>query len=1269
VLAGLYDYFKVKYKPVNRPHPKKFPWTTNAMTHPMTVDQLAHWIRGAFALNQGVFQEVVRSPTGQTAALLVVLTAGLSLAIGQSIILFINRVSPFRFVFSLLLNAVLFTCGFLFLVLSTWVLGWFPGFVLVPWTALVTVWGLSYAPLLFSFLGALPYAGVPILNGLSVWRLLSMIVGFSAIAQVSGAVAFAHAAVGWSILQLLEGTIGQPIAKLGQRLAERVAGVDLADNATELAAMIESGLEQISTVLTGDTSPESAAVDSGQKLSFQSAIAENVTSTEIGRTVTINPLSSRRPSEQLRARLSYDWQGIPQAIRLGSILLGMGLLFAILALLLYPIRNSLFYWHETLPQWLQWGFDLVWIGVIAIVFAGLLAPLEALGWWAGWYGDRMDASHGRTGAMPRAGDRSERRSISRYVIYLDGVAQSGEEYTPDVAEFIRSLQAVLPTDVEFVQGLMMYSVFNRPLSEDRPLAWLWRLADRVRWKNPAALLGIFLNLRNILIVGVSADRRYGPIYNQGIAQVLYNGLIQRGYEPGSGIPITLIGYSGGGEMSVAAAPYLKRVLGAEIEVISLGGVMSANNNFLKLEHLYHLVGARDRVSRLSSILFPGRTRLFPLSYWNRALRKGKISQISLGPMGHQVPGGIMDPNAFLPNGESYLQHTIANVLSILEGQFLIAAPSHPRPVSNYEYYQQADFNHYRYYPLDQTVNAKLYHPIAAWTGRLILPQHKERRQVRGVWFEVHHAEVGYESWAGQIVMLRWIDEPDVKQRVRAVTRDVHFSVDAEYSSQYGGSIHPDRLDHWQQVGPLESLAGAHPQDDLIVMLTGRVQIEIGDSPILRIGQQPVEITGRYYGLVQFIAPIEGTDRFQVRHFDSTSRQFSGEITLVSLPQVLPAPAYGSYASTTRALERSPLNEMGWYIYGAPDRTGMFIVQSLAPRSLLRLQPDRVIFGDEAAYRYIRREAWENVTAQKGRISSVLCAGDRQDEEIQAAIDEWQEGDRALVLHVYGGIGGKRKEPAAATPLFFGHFAYGVATVIRDPLSHDLRFEIQYHQVYSHNTDGLTAGTHHWSRYMGDRQWGWLGNRPVCDILVKFDPFTGDYAINQQRQSPLTNMLNQLQAMTARYRIGDGTGATYVGAANNCAQDSNQALFASIRSIEQAMATLQPVVQSWQTTDPVQAQRYQQLLALKVKLRRQLQPLGAPRADWEANEFNLGTTLEDDPLRNLWTGIGSWRTLLPRKASDAIVHVFLKQGAAVWVLRTTQVGGYDEDIEPIAPMTL
>jgi predicted Abi (CAAX) family protease len=93
-----------------------------------------------------------------------------------------------------------------------------------------------------------------------------------------------------------------------------------------------------------------------------------------------------------------------------------------------------------------------------------------------------------------------------------------------------------------------------------------------------------------------------------------------------------------------------------------------------------------------------------------------------------------------------------------------------------------------------------------------------------------------------------------------------------------------------------------------------------------------------------------------------------------------------------------------------------------------------------------------------------------------------------------------------------------------------------------------------------------------------------------------------------------------------------------------------------------------LAAFGNDLKSTLQPLGNLRPDWEKNEFNLGSSIEDEPIRNLIMGLGSWRTVLPRKASDVVVRSFLKYGASAWVLRTSQVGGHDPDIEPIAPMT-
>jgi len=109
--------------------------------------------------------------------------------------------------------------------------------------------------------------------------------------------------------------------------------------------------------------------------------------------------------------------------------------------------------------------------------------------------------------------------------------------------------------------------------------------------------------------------------------------------------------------------------------------------------------------------------------------------------------------------------------------------------------------------------------------------------------------------------------------------------------------------------------------------------------------------------------------------------------------------------------------------------------------------------------------------------------------------------------------------------------------------------------------------------------------------------------------------------------------------------------------------------NWSQEDPAQAAQFAEVLRFGRVLKQTLQPFGKPRADWETNEFNLGSTLEDKPIENLLTGISSWRTLLPRKASDTVARKFLEYGAAAWILRTNQVGGYDPDIEPIAPMTL
>ena len=129
------------------------------------------------------------------------------------------------------------------------------------------------------------------------------------------------------------------------------------------------------------------------------------------------------------------------------------------------------------------------------------------------------------------------------------------------------------------------------------------------------------------------------------------------------------------------------------------------------------------------------------------------------------------------------------------------------------------------------------------------------------------------------------------------------------------------------------------------------------------------------------------------------------------------------------------------------------------------------------------------------------------------------------------------------------------------------------------------------------------------------------------------------------------------------------LFTCLQRIEQQVRANRELLRQGNEENPESAQRLQQLLRLGKKLKQKLQPIGGLRSDWENNEFNLGSTLEDEPIRNLITGLGGWRTMFPRLASDTVVKIFLDRGATVWVLRTNQIGGCDRSIEPIAPMTI
>ncbi len=1218
--------------------------------------ELLGWV---LALNAEAFRQLNELPYGSIVALFVVLAAGLSQAIAHSAILFVNQLKPIRLFYSLFLSAVLFAFGYLFLVFSTWLISLTPLIAKAPFGVLARTLGFSYAPLVFSIFGAMPYFGQPILTLLSVWQLLAIVIGFSAVTGATLWQSCGTVAAGGITLWLLQRTLGRPVMQLGDWIACKVAGVQMVRDRAKLKTFFQQ--LQIS--------------DATERLSNGSVTKRQMTEDSSRKTARRKARRKRSPARRRLSKTTRDFLSI--------LFLALGTLLAVI--LLSPIKDWWFAWHNNLNSTFRLVFDLVWIVVIAIVTTALLAPLEALGWWAGWYSDTPNLPENEIPLMHSASSgnsAANAETAERYIIYLDGIDQSESQYAPGVQMFFNTLAAKLPKDFALIKGIMSYSVRNQPLTENRPLAFLWRWIDALKLKRPGTLLGNVINIRNAWIVAVSADKRYGPIYNLGMARVVYKTLLQRGYPLNSGLPVTLIGYSGGGQMSVASAPILKRMLDAPIDVISLGGVLSGNVNFLKLEHLYHLHGEKDFVERIGPVMFPKRWAVFFLSYWNRAKRSGKVSLISLGPVGHQIPGGIMDPNQQLPDGRTSLQQTIGLVTAILMGGTDSKRVYEPQKLdarqtlSNYERFRAIAPNRPETYPIEQSVSLEHYRATAPWMGRLILPSKDQRQTIHDILFEVYHAPDEFQHWVGKTVTLRLSNDSETRAYARAVTQDVHFSPQAEASVKEG-RVHPTRLNHWRTVNPLESLAGAHPVDDIIVALPRSVTVSSKDSvdsdspasKVLCIEREPVQITGRYYGLIKFIelssASAEpDSDLFKVVHFNRQSGRFDGAEELVKVPHT-PANDNNTHPSTVKDIENNSLNQTGWYIYGAQDSSGDFVVQALAPRRLLQAEPLRTVTDKAVVKHYFKKENWQHLKANKGTIDSVLLDPDAA---VQTGQTPWKEGQRALLIHTYGGVGGKQAEPAAKAIVYFGHFAYGTAEVVREPLSGELRFEIVYHQIYTHNHEGLISGSLHWSRYMGDRTFGLLGLRPVVDTLIKLDKFTGDYEGDSWRRSPLDRMMYELEIMAARYRIGDGTGATFVGPANNCVQDANQALYSALRYITRSIRTT-PNIKQWKQQYPDQARRLDELEQLTETLKHLLLPWGTARADWKNHADVLGSTLKDNLIQNIIRALISWRTLLPRLTSNEVTEAFLDQAASAWILRTTQVGGDNPDIEPVAPMTL
>ena len=307
------------------------------------------------------------------------------------------------------------------------------------------------------------------------------------------------------------------------------------------------------------------------------------------------------------------------------------------------------------------------MSALGLILLGLLiwaafSPFETLGWWAGWFGDKIyDDSippDGRVRAVPS--------DAHAYIIFLSGIGRvSGQTLSYRETDFLRRLAQVMPHAV-VIDDVFPYSTNNLALTGQPFFGGLWRWALRRKLDGPA-LAGMIINVRNAFQVWVSVDHRYGPIYNQATAEVILHALLRYDYPmERDDVPVFVIGYSGAGQMAVGAMTYLREWLPGPLYTISLGGIFGSDPGLLATDHLFHFQGANDHALWLRH-LGPGRWPIFPTSEYNRAKRQGRISYITPGPMGHTGRGGYLDAKTSLPDGTPLIDRTVELVANIVNG--------------------------------------------------------------------------------------------------------------------------------------------------------------------------------------------------------------------------------------------------------------------------------------------------------------------------------------------------------------------------------------------------------------------------------------------------------------------------------------------------------------------------------------------------------------------------------------------------------------------------
>jgi len=173
---------------------------------------------------RGVIAAVHDQPGVLYLSVAIVLVAGLSERIGQSVILFVNEIGPRRFVISIFIGSVLFLGGYVLWIASIWVIATLLFRPDVSLLAVIRAVGLGYAPLVFGFLGLIPYFGTGILTILYFWVFVAIVFAVGTVLSLTVYQSVIVSLAGGLVILVMRATVGKPFVRWARRLRNLAAG-------------------------------------------------------------------------------------------------------------------------------------------------------------------------------------------------------------------------------------------------------------------------------------------------------------------------------------------------------------------------------------------------------------------------------------------------------------------------------------------------------------------------------------------------------------------------------------------------------------------------------------------------------------------------------------------------------------------------------------------------------------------------------------------------------------------------------------------------------------------------------------------------------------------------------------------------------------------------------------------------------------------------------------------------------------------------------------